>query len=73
MLRALQEDVGGADDAFGIEAAMDVEVLVLGGDEGLLDERGNGGRRQIETALARIFGQQAAVARRGLCVITGGS
>ena len=42
----------------GSKPLMDVEILVLGRDEGLLDERRNRGRRQIEAALARIFGEQ---------------
>ncbi len=58
---ALQEHEAGAQDALGIEAAMGIEILVLGGDEGVLDQRRNGRRRQIKTTLARIFGQKAAV------------
>ena len=40
---------------------MGIEILVLGGDEGLLDQRRNGRRGQIEAPLAGIFGQKAAV------------
>ncbi len=75
MAVALREHDGGAQDALGIEAAMGIEVLVFGGDEGLLDEIGDRRRRQIEPALARIFGQQAAVRgmdaghHRGLVVL----
>ncbi len=46
---------------FGIEPAVRVEVLVLGGDEGFLDQIGNRGGGEIKPALARIFRQQAAV------------
>ena len=58
---ALQKHQTGAQDALGIEAAMGIEILVLGGDEGVLDQRRNGRRGQIEAPLARIFGEQAAV------------
>ena len=59
--RALQEHDAGAHDAFGVEPAVRIEVLVLGGDEGFLDQIGNRGGRQVKPALARIFRQQAAV------------
>ena len=62
-LAALREHEQGAQDAFGIDAGMGVEILVLGGDEGLLDERRDGGDRQIEAPLARIFGDKRSVAR----------
>ena len=57
----LQKHQAGAQDALGVEAAMGIEILVLGGDEGVLDQRRNGRRGQIEAPLARIFGQKAAV------------
>ena len=63
VLAALQEHQAGAQDALGVEAAVGIEVLVLGGDEGVLDQRRNRRRGQIEAPLARIFGQQAAVGR----------
>ena len=59
--RTLQKHQAGADDALGVDAAVGIEILVLGGDEGVLDQRRNGRRGQIETPLARVFGQQAAV------------
>ena len=52
-----------AHDPFGIDAPMAVKVLVLGRDEGVLDQVGNFVRRKIKPSLARIFGQQAAVGR----------
>ena len=61
VLGALQEHHSGAHDAFGIEAAVGVEILVLGGDEGLLDQRRDRRRGQVEAPLARVFGQQATV------------
>ena len=63
MLGALQQDHHGARDAFRIDAVMRVEILVLGRDEGMLHQRRNRIARQIEPALARIFGQNRAVAR----------
>ena len=77
-LRALNEDQRGARDAFRIDAAVGVEILVLGRDEGLLHHRGNRGTRQVKPALAGIFGQDRAVARmdarhhRRLIVAQGG-
>ena len=62
VLGALQEHIGGAKNALGIETAVDVEILVLGGNERLLDQRRDRRRRQVETPLARVFGEQAAVA-----------
>ena len=53
----------GANDALGIDAVMGIEILVLGRDEGLLDQGGNCGGRQIEAPFAGIFGEQAAVGR----------
>ena len=38
-----------------------VEILVLGGEEGRLDQVGDRLDRQIEAALARILGDQLAV------------
>ncbi len=58
---ALQKHDRRAHDALGIEAAMAVEILVFGRDEGVLDEIGDGGGGQIEPPLVRIFGEQAAV------------
>ena len=51
----------GADDALNVEPAMLIEVLVLGGDEGLDDAFGNGGDRHVDAPLAREFGDQRAV------------
>ena len=61
MLVALHQHDSGADDAFRVDAAVRIEILVFGGDERLLDQRRNCGGRQIEAPLARVFGQQAAV------------
>jgi len=61
MALPLGEHQGGAQHALGIETAVGVEILVLGGDERVLDQIRNRRRRQIETAFAGIFGQQAAV------------
>jgi hypothetical protein len=44
-----------------VDPAVLVEVLVLGRDEGVDDELGHRLDRDIETPLARIFGQQRAV------------
>ena len=63
MARALQVNEGRADDAFGIDAPMGVEILVFGRYERLLDQRRNFVRRQIEPSLSRIFSEQAAVSR----------
>ena len=62
MFVALRKHEDSAQDALWIDAGMAVEILVLGGDERLLDEGGNGGARQIETPLARIFGDERSVA-----------
>ncbi len=51
----------GAEDALNIEPAMLIEVLVLGGDEGLDDAVGYGGDRHIDAPLARELGDQRAV------------
>ena len=51
--RPLKVNDAGADDALGVEAPVRVEVLVLGRDERVLDELGNGGRRQRKYLLAR--------------------
>lgn len=53
----------GAHDAARIDAAMAVEILVLGREEGLDDTRRNGGDGDIETALAGELADQLAVAR----------
>ena len=42
---------------------MAVEVLVLGRDEGVLDQVGNFVRREVEPSLAGVFGKQAAISR----------
>ena len=52
-----------ADDAFGIDAPVAVEVLVLGRYERFLDQGRNFVRREIEPSLARIFREQAPVSR----------
>ena len=51
----------GARDAGEIDAAVLVEILVLGSDEGVDDEFGYRLNGDIEPPLARIFGQQRAV------------
>src|SRR5204862_5579389 len=51
----------GARDAGEVDAAVLVEILVLGGDEGVDDELGNRLDRDIESPLARVFGEQRAV------------
>ena len=52
---------GGARDAGEVDAAVLVEILVLGRDEGVGDELGHRLDRNIEPPLARIFGEQRAV------------
>ncbi len=51
----------GAGDAVKIEAGVLVEILVLGGDERLLDAVGNRLDRQVEPALVGVLGHQLAV------------
>ena len=53
----------GAHDALGIDAAMLVEVLVLGRQEGGGDELRHRLDRDVEAFLAGVFGEQAAVGR----------
>ncbi len=62
-LVAFHQHHQGAPDALEVDAVVGVEVLVLGRQEGVLDERRDRGGRQVESALAGIFSQQAAVAR----------
>src|SRR5262249_21186730 len=52
---------GGARDAGEVDAAVFVEILVLGRDESVGDELGHRLDRNIEPPLARIFGEQRAV------------
>ncbi len=54
---------GGARDAGEIEAAVLVEVLVLGRHEGVLDEVRHRLDRDIEPAFLGVFGEQRAVGR----------
>ena len=49
-----------------------VEILVLGREEGRLDQVGDRLDRQVEPALARVLGDQLAVGGVD-AVITGGS
>ena len=51
----------GADDALHVEAAVLVEILVLGGDEGIDDAGRDGGDRHVDAPLAREFRDQRAV------------
>ena len=51
----------GAEDALNVEAAVLIEVLVLGRDEGVDDALGNGGDRHVDAPLARVLGDQPAV------------
>ena len=60
---ALDQDHGRADDAFRIDTGVAVEILVFRRDESILDQRRDRLDRQEQTALARIFGQDTAVAR----------
>ena len=53
----------GARNAVNVDAGVLVEVLVLGGDEGVGDEFWNRLDRQIEAALIGVFGEQRAVGR----------
>src|SRR5262249_58427245 len=52
---------GGARDAGEVDAAVFVEILVLGRDESVDDELGHRLDRNIEPPLARIFREQRAV------------
>ncbi len=63
----------GAHDAARIDAAMAVEILVLGREESLDDARRNGRDGDIEAAFARELADQFAVAQHETRVITGGS
>ena len=56
-------DEGGAGDAAEIDAAVLVEILVLGGDESVGDAFGDRLDRQIEPTLMGIFGDERAVGR----------
>ncbi len=64
-----------AADAREVDAAVLVEILVLGGDEGVDQPLGDRLDRRVEAALARILGEQRAVGRmnpghdRGLIVL----
>jgi hypothetical protein len=51
----------GAADAGKIETAMLIEILVLGGDEGLSHAFWNRRDRYVDAALARELGDQRAV------------
>ena len=55
----------GAHDALGVDAAVLVEVLVLGRQEGADHDLRHRLDRQVEPALAGVFGEQRAVRRRG--------
>ena len=48
----------GADDAHRIDAAMAVEILVLGREEGIDHAGRNGGDGNVEAALAREFADE---------------
>src|SRR5215469_6526071 len=63
MLVALKEYEKGANDALRIYSGMGIEILVLGRNEGVFDKRRNSGARQIEAALAGVFGNKRTVAR----------
>jgi len=58
-----------------VDAAVLVEVLVLGGDEGVDDERRHRLDRNVEAPLARVFGEQRTVGgmdprhHRGLVIL----
>src|SRR5262249_28637327 len=66
---------GGTHDAGEVDAAVLVEILVLGRDEGVDDELGHCLDRSVEPPLARIFGEQRSVGgmhprhHRGLIVL----
>ena len=62
MPTALEQDGHGAQHALRVDAVMGVEILVFRRDEGLLDHLRNGGVRQEQPALVRIFGEDRAVA-----------
>src|SRR6185312_8952817 len=51
----------GPQDTLNVQAAMLIEILVLGGHEGLDDTLGNGGDRHVDAALARELGDERAV------------
>ena len=57
----LDIEQAGARDAVNVDAGMLVEILVLGGDEGVGDELWDRLDRQIEPALLGVFGQERAV------------
>ena len=59
--RVAQIGDDGADDALHVEAAMLVEVLVLGGDESVDDAGRDRGDRHVDAPLARELGDQRAV------------
>src|SRR5262245_32335393 len=59
----LQVNDAGTRNAGEIKAAMVVEVLVLGGEEGVDDELGDGLDRDIEPPLAGVLGHQRNVSR----------
>ncbi len=59
----LEVEHAGARDAAEIEPAMFIEILVLGRHEGVEHQLWHRLDRQVEPALARIFGQQRAVGR----------
>ena len=48
-------------DAVNVETVVFIEVLVLGRQEGSLDQIGNALDRQVEPPLARVLGHQLAV------------
>ncbi len=54
---------GGAQDGERIDAAMGPEILILGGDEGLFDDIGNGGIGRIDAPLLGKLGHQRAIGR----------
>ena len=51
-----------ADDRQRVDAGMGVEILVLGGDEGLLDDRRDGADRHEDAPFGGQFRQQAGIA-----------
>ncbi len=53
---------GRAGDGAGVDALVGPEILVLGGDEGLLDHVRNGGERHEDAPLLRQLGDQAVIA-----------
>ncbi len=60
--RALGKDHDGAHHAFRVDAVMGVEILVLGRDEGVLHQIGDGVGRQVKPALMGIFREDRSVA-----------